>query len=75
MFLKDLVLAASMVALGATAASNLIGNFQQNDAILVQRHDYEELERRVRILEARRKFYNFIQIHNHYQVIWDILSI
>ena len=49
-------MSASMLALGAAAASNVIGNFQQNDAILIQRHDYEELEKRTRILENRRKF-------------------
>ena len=45
-----------MLIFGGIAISNLIGNFNQHNDILVLRNDYEELERRVQLLEARRKY-------------------
>ena len=48
-------MSASIVVLGVTAGSNLIGNFQHTDDITALQRRVDEYERRVQVLEGNRK--------------------
>lgn len=48
----DVIMSASMVVLGVTAGSNLIGNFQQSEDITAQRREIDELRSRLQVLEG-----------------------
>ena len=52
-------MSASMVVLGVTARSNLIGNFQQSEDITAQRREIDEIRSRLQVLEGTGKCWIF----------------